>query len=66
MEQISIYRRGVKFANVPVPRAGAIYMQNVTQVPSFVMYTIRNWARGSGTEQRSGEWSWEWQKKGAA
>lgn len=65
MEQISIYRHGVKFANVPVPKAGAIYMQNVTQVPSFVMYSIRNWARGIGLDQRFAEWSWEWQRQAA-
>lgn len=65
MEQISIYRNGVKFANVPVPGIGAIYMQNVSQVPYTVMSMIRNYARGSETKRQYGEWSWEWQRKAA-
>lgn len=65
MEQISIYRNGVKFANVVVPKMGAIYMQNVTQVPYNVMYMIRNFARGSEPKQVYGEWSWEWQRRGS-
>jgi len=65
MQQISIYRNGVKFANVPVPKIGIIYLQNVAQVPSNVMYMIRNWAKGSEPKQVYGEWSWEWQRTGS-
>lgn len=66
MEQISIYRNTQKFANVPVPKAGAVFMQNVTQVPSMVMAMIRNYARGSEPRQTYGEWAWEWQQRGTA
>jgi len=63
MNQITIYRNGEKWANVIVPD-NPMFMQNVAQVPSDVMYTIRNWARGIGMVQSSGVWSWEWQQRG--
>ena len=66
MYQISIYKRTTKFANVPIPSIGAAFMQNVTQVPSEVMYLIRNFARGATTIQHCREWRWEWQKVGSA
>jgi len=63
MNQISIFRRTTKHANVPVSRNGFV-LQDVGQVPWDVMSAVRNYARGATTVQRLREWRWEWQQVG--
>jgi hypothetical protein len=60
--QISIYKNGKKWANLPV----TWYMQNVTGVPDDAMTIIRNFSRGVTSQQKLNEWTWEWQRIGVS
>jgi hypothetical protein len=60
LQQISVYRDGILFANVEANKP--LYMRNIAQVPSIAMTMIRNYACGSGTTKKYGPWTWEWRQ----